>query len=516
MATWFFIFISISISISLLLKLIFNYLFQTRKPSPNLPPGPHPLPIIGNLFLLRKSFNDLRCVLQSLHAKFGPIITLHFGSCPAIFISDRFLAHQALVQNGAIFADRPPALDGREQVVITTALYGSTWRVLRRNLTSKMLQSSRVKSYSHARNFVMEKLLKLLKIQSKSGDHPVQVMEHFRFSMFSLLVFMCFGNKLEENKTKEIAEVERNLMLSFSKVSMVSIWPRVTKIVFRKQWKKVFQLQQRSKDLIVPLILERKRVKEEKLSGDENCQINNKYVSSYVDTLLDLQLPQENRSLTVEEILGLCSEFLNGGTENTATLLEWIMENLVKYPHVQEKLFMEIKESMGDDHEEIVKEDDLQKMPYLKAVILEGLRRHPPLHFLMPHVVTEDAVLNGYLMPRNGTVNFMVGEMGLDPKVWEDPMSFKPERFLSPDHNKDGEGFDITGSKEIKMMPFGAGRRICPGYALAMLHLEHFAANLVWNLEWKAVDGDDVSLEEKYEFSVSMKHPLQAIISQRI
>ncbi|OMO62921.1 Cytochrome P450 [Corchorus olitorius] len=174
---------------------------------------------------------------------------------------------------------------------------------------------------------------------------------------------------------------------------------------------------------------------------------------------------------------------------------------------------MEIKRVMGDV-KEMVKEDDLQKMPYLKAVILEGLRRHPPLRFLMPHAVTEDAVLNGYLVPRNGTVNFMVGDIGLDEKVWEDPLSFKPERFFRVD-NKDGEGFDISGSKEIKMMPFGAGRRICPGYALAMLHLEYFVANLVWNFEWKAVNGDDVNMEEKHEFSVRMKYPLQALIFPR-
>ncbi|XVF42859.1 hypothetical protein PTKIN_Ptkin01aG0399600 [Pterospermum kingtungense] len=238
-------------------------------------------------------------------------------------------------------------------------------------------------------------------------------------------------------------------------------------------------------------------------------------VPSYVDTLLDLHLPEENRNLSVEEILGLCSEFLNGGTDNTSSLLQWIMANLVKYPHVQEKLFMEIKGVMGDNHEEMVKEDKLPKIPYLKAVILEGLRRHPPLHFLIPHAVSEDVVFNEYFIPKNGTVNFMMADMGMDPKVWEDPISFKPERFLSGDHNKDGEGFDITGSKEIKMMPFGAGRRICPGYSLAILHLEYFVANLVWNFEWKAVDGNDVNLEEKHEFSVKMKHPLQAIISPR-
>ena len=102
--------------------------------------------------------------------------------------------------------------------------------------------------------------------------------------------------------------------------------------------------------------------------------------------------------------------------------------------------------------------------------------------------------------------------MGRDPKVWEDPLAFKPERFL----NGGGEAFDITGSREIKMMPFGAGRRMCPGSGLATLHLEYFVANLVWNFDWKAVEGDEVDLTEQQEFIVVMKNPLKAQLSPRL
>ena len=151
------------------------------------------------------------------------------------------------------------------------------------------------------------------------------------------------------------------------------------------------------------------------------------------------------------------------------------MANLVKYKNIQDKLYREIKGVIGEEAE-MVKEDDLHKMSYLKAVILESLRRHPPVHLVRRHAVTEDVVLNGFLVPKNGILNFMVAEMGWDSTVWEDPMAFKPERFLS-NSEKGGEAFDITGSREIKMMTFGVGRRICPGLALAMLHLEYFVAN---------------------------------------
>ncbi|CAL5214851.1 unnamed protein product [Lathyrus oleraceus] len=212
-------------------------------------------------------------------------------------------------------------------------------------------------------------------------------------------------------------------------------------------------------------------------------------------------------------MISLCSEFLNAGTDTTSTALQWIMANLVKYPEVQNKIMAELKAAFGDERNEEnteVKEEDLHKLPYLKSVILEGLRRHPPGHFVLPHTVKEDVVLNGYLVPKDGIVNFMVADIGRDPRVWEDPMAFKPERFL-----KD-ETFDITGSKEIKMMPFGVGRRICPGYNLAMLHLEYFVANLVWNFEWKVAEGGQVDLSEKHEFTVVMKNPLQVHISPRV
>ncbi|VVB17596.1 unnamed protein product [Arabis nemorensis] len=145
-------------------------------------------------------------------------------------------------------------------------------------------------------------------------------------------------------------------------------------------------------------------------------------------------------------------------------------------------------------------------MPYLKAIVLEGLRRHPPGHLLLPHRVSEDTELGGYRVPKKGTINFNVAEIGRDPTVWEEPMEFKPERFIG----EETEEVDITGSRGIKMIPFGAGRRICPGIGLAMLHLEYFVVNMVQEFEWKEVEGDEVDLSEKLEFTVVMKHPLKA------
>ena len=341
--------------------------------------------------------------------------------------------------------------------------------------------------------------------------------------MFCLMVLMCFGDKLEESQIKEVENVQRTMLLNFRRFGLLNLSPKLTKFFLPKRWEEFLQLRRNQERVIIPLIEARReaiksRANRGKREGEKQEQEDGKeFVLSYVDTLLELQLPNEdNRKLTNSEMVTLCSEFLTGGTDTTSTTLQWIMANLVKNPEIQHKLFTEMKEVMGDGTREEVKEEDLGKLPYLKAVVLEGLRRHPPGHFLQARGVKEDIQFENYLIPKNGTVNFLAAEIGRDPTVWEEPMAFKPERFMNGDGGEEAAGFDVTGSKEIKMMPFGAGRRICPGYGLGILHLEYFLANLLWKFDWRGVEGDNVDLSEKLEFTVVMKKPLKANIILRL
>ncbi|KAL9245963.1 hypothetical protein vseg_019553 [Gypsophila vaccaria] len=500
---------------TLCIALILNALLSLKsKQSSRLPPGPTSVPLISTIQFLRKSGTDFEATIRNYSAKFGPIITLPVGLEPAIFISSRELAHEALVHKGAIFADRPKPVPTAKiltsnQHNISSAGYGPKWRMFRRNLISEIIHPSKAKDFSHARKWVLETLLSRMRASSVSDSQGVKVMDHFRFAMFCLLVNMCFGEKLEDSEIREIEVIQFRLLTSFTRFRILDRWPNATWIFLRSRWNELYEMKKRQKELLVPLIKKRKQFLEQ---GNTDVDKSRKLVTSYVDTLLTMDLSDDDnakRKLNEEEIVAACSEFLNAGTDTTSTALEWIMANLVKYPDIQTKLFQEIKDAVGEEAAEI-EENDLSKMSYLKAVVLEGLRRHPPGHFVLPHAVTQDVELGGYMIPKNANINFTVAEMGRDPEVWEDPMRFWPERFMSGQ-----EEFDITGSHEIKMMPFGAGRRICPGYNLATLHLEYYVANLVWNFEWATADGYEVDFSEKQEFTVVMKHPLHANISPR-
>ncbi|CAK9309082.1 unnamed protein product [Citrullus colocynthis] len=515
MEIWFIILISLCIC-SLLTSIFIHFRTSTK-----LPPGPPSIPIITNLLWLRKSPLQIESLLRSFVAKYGPILTLPIGNRPAIFIADRSIAHKALLQNGALFADRPPApplskVITSNQHNISSASYGPLWRLLRRNLTSQILHPSRLRSYAQARKWVLDILFNRLQSQSES-ENSVSVIQNFQYAMFCLLVIMCFGDRLDESQIREVENVERALLLSFGRFNILNFWPKFTKTVLRKRWEAFLQLRRNQQKVLIPLIEARRKANQNRANRAQTDEKEEEeFVVSYVDTLLELKLTDEKRKLTNDELVTLCSEFLNAGTDTTSTALQWIMANLMKNPEIQNKLFAEMKGVIGDGSREEVKEEDLDKLPYLKAVVLEGLRRHPPGHFLLPHAVKEETMLENYVIPKNGTVNFMVAEMGWDPKVWEDPMEFKPERFMKGgEGEEEGGGFDITGSKEIKMMPFGVGRRMCPGFGVAILHLEYFIANLIWRFEWKAVKGEEVSLSEKVEFTVVMEKPLKANINPR-
>ncbi|XP_039126161.1 cytochrome P450 89A2-like [Dioscorea cayenensis subsp. rotundata] len=489
------------ISTTLFITIFFFFFFFFFKTLNNggLPPGPTAIPILGNLHWLWTSSRSIEPLLRDLHARLGPIITLRIGSTCAIFISDRHLAHEALVTHGAVFADRPPALPATRvfnsnQHNINSAPYGPLWRLLRRNLISEILHPSRVKLFSNGRQGVLNILTGKIRASAEANNGIVlDFKQNLQFSMFCLLVLMCFGEMLDEKAIRDIETAQRNFLLYLSKLNVFAFVPRVSKLIYRKRWNTAMDLRQKQRDIIIPLIRTREKHKEKQNKQGRSDDEKERFVYSYLDSLLDIKLPEEgNRKLDDNELVTICSEFLTGGTDTTATALEWIIANLVKHQEIQTKLFDEIQQVVGSEAEEVT-EEELQRMPYLKAVILEGLRRHPPSHFVVPHSVKEDVMLNGYVIPKGASINFMVAEIGRDEKVWKNPMEFRPERFME---GGEGQRMDITGNKEITMMPFGVGRRICPGLELAMLHLGYFVVNLIKKFNWKVADGEEIDVED--------------------
>ncbi|CAH1416688.1 unnamed protein product [Lactuca virosa] len=249
-----------------------------------------------------------------------------------------------------------------------------------------------------------------LQQQQQKEAAGIKVIDHFEQAMFSLFALMCFGKKLDEHHIIDIiSKLRRRLLITQPgslRVNILCIFPRLGKILLIYKWKELLQTQKDVAQLLLPLINSDSRTEPERLVGENE-------IVTYVDTLLNLQLPgrklEANNGnggkLTDKEMVSMCSEFLNTGTDTTYIALQWIMANLVKYPHIQRKLYDEIISVVGPpppppppgvELESFIREDDLQNMSYLKAVVLEGLRRHSPAPFVLPHRAKEEVQLQGF------------------------------------------------------------------------------------------------------------------------
>ncbi|KAK1611635.1 hypothetical protein QYE76_035308 [Lolium multiflorum] len=432
---------------------------------------------------------------------------------PIILVTDLATAHRLLVRGAGsgYFSNRPPSispsaiLSRRRYQNITSAPYGQHWRAMRHNLTSEILHPARLHRYAAARRRAVRGLVHDLSEQRRLSG-AVQAGKSIHYAMFSLVAAMCFGDGLDRGRVRAMADEQRDLgkSLDAALVFADAKFLAVTRLIYRKQWKKLAALRQKQEETFLPLIDSRRGQSSEP--------------PAYVDTLVDLEVPEEcpgassaRRRLSDGELVGMCSEFLGTGTESTASALQWTMANLVKRPHLQEAVRREIDAVVAADAEE-VSEDVLGKLEYLNAVIMEALRLHPPTSWVFRQVMEEDHVVhNGHRVPAGTRVFFQLGALARDSAAWDDPDEFKPERFLA---GSKGEQLVLAaaGGGDIKMMPFGGGRRMCPARDIAMLHIRYFAANLVREFHWREAEGDlAVDLEPQAELIFSaMKHPLRA------
>lgn len=171
---------------------------------------------------------------------------------------------------------------------------------------------------------------------------------------------------------------------------------------------------------------------------------------------------------------------MSAGTETSASTVVWAMTLLIKNPDCLKNVQQEVRNVVGNKGK--VEDDDLHKLDYLKAVIKETLRLYPVLPLLIPHESRDRCVINGYEIPKKTMVYVNVWAIGRDPKCWEQPEEFEPERFMS-------SSIDYKGA-DFELIPFGSGRRGCPGISLASATMELALANLVYSFDWEVPDGN--------------------------
>ncbi|PUZ51768.1 hypothetical protein GQ55_6G216100 [Panicum hallii var. hallii] len=202
-------------------------------------------------------------------------------------------------------------------------------------------------------------------------------------------------------------------------------------------------------------------------------------------------------------------DLIAGGTESSSVTVEWAISELLRKPAIFAAATEELDRVVGRGR--WVAEHDLPRLPYLEAVVKETMRVHPIVPLLIPRVAREDAAVGGYDIPRGTRVLVNMWTIGRDPALWDAPEEFAPERFV-------GSKVDVKG-QDFELLPFGSGRRMCPGYNLGLKVIQLTLANLLHGFSWRLPDGmarEELSMDEVFGLSTTRKVPLEVVVEPKL
>jgi len=229
-----------------------------------------------------------------------------------------------------------------------------------------------------------------------------------------------------------------------------------------------------------------------------------------VDVLLEIASdPDLEVKIGREGVKAFIQDLITGGTESSAMTVEWAMSEILKKPEVFAKAAEEMDSVVGRGR--WVTEQDIPSLPYVDAIVKETMRLHPVAPMLAPRQSREDTSVGGYDIPVGTRVLVSVWSIGRDPALWDAPEEFMPERFL-------GSKIDVKG-QDFELLPFGSGRRMCPGYSLGLKVIQVSLANLLHGFSWRLPDGaakEELSMEEIFGLSTPRKFPLEVVVHPKL
>ncbi|KAK2648261.1 hypothetical protein Ddye_015750 [Dipteronia dyeriana] len=494
---------SVLLASLLIILLMLVRLWKTSKGKGRIPPGPKMLPIIGNLHQLTGSGLPHHAVTR-LCKKFGPVMKLQLGEVVAIVISSPEAAKEVLKTNEISFAQRPEVyaveIMSYDHSSIVFSPYNNYWRQLRKISVLELLSTRRVQSFRTIRE---EEVWDLVEFISASQEHLINLSDRI-FTMTSNVVSRAaFGKRCKDQHdfTTLLGEIVR-LAGGFN---IADLYPSLTFLRTMSGIKPALQKIQKKIDKILgDLVTEHQLRRKETTNGDVNSD-----EEDLLDTLLNYaEANNFDFQLTVDQIKAVIMDIFSAGSETSATTIEWAMSELIKDPRAMEKAQAEVRQAFGGKSK--IEEADIQKLDYLKSIVKESLRMHPAGP-LLPREARETCEIGGYTIPAKAKVLINVYAMGRDPKSWKDPECFRPERF-------EGSSIDFRGNN-FELLPFGGGRRICPGISFATSNIELGLAQLLYHFDWKLPNGnklEDLDMTENFGITARRKNNLHVIATTRI
>ncbi|XP_059432212.1 cytochrome P450 76T24-like [Corylus avellana] len=466
--------------------------------SPKLPPGPKPFPIIGNIFQLG---NQPHQAAAKLSKTYGPLMTLKLGSRTTIVISSPDLAKEALQKHDQVFSSRTIQDTARafnhHKYSMAWLPASAQWRSLRKVSAQQIFFPQQLDSTEAIRCKKVQQLVDHVKENCNSGE-AVNIGRAAFTTVLNAISNTFFSTDLAEycsNASQEFLDLVVGAMEEAGRPNIVDYFPAL-RLVDPQGARRRMNIYFRKFFVFLDGIID-KRLQSRASS------LGSKATSDVLDSLLNL-VEEDDAELSCDHMKHLLQDLFFAGIDTTSSTVEWAMTELLHSPEKMVKARKELEEVLGKDR--LVQESDILKLPYLQAIVKETFRLHPPAPFLVPHKAEADVEMCGFTVPINAQILVNVWAMGRDSSVWKNPNLFLPERFLDKE-------IDFKG-RDFELIPFGAGRRICPGLPMAnrMVHL--MLASLVHGFNWKLADGmkpKDIDMKEMFGITLHKAEPLLAI-----
>ncbi|KAJ9698657.1 hypothetical protein PVL29_007631 [Vitis rotundifolia] len=441
------------------------------------PPSPPKLPIIGNLHQLSKLPHRF---LWTLAQKHGSIMFLQLGSVPTIVISSADMAEQVLKTRDNCCCSRPSSPGSKllsyNFLDVAFAPYSDHWKEMRKLFHAELLSPKRAESLWHAREVEVGRLISSI---SQASPLPVDVTQKVFHLADGILGVFAFGKSYEgkQFRNQKFHDVLVEAMRVLEAFSAEDFFPTGGWIIdamsgLRAKRKNCFQNLDGYFQMVIDDHLDPTRPKPEQ--------------EDLVDVFIRfLEDPKGPFQFTNDRIKAMLMDTFLAGTDTTALTLEWTMSELMANPRVMNKLQAEVRSCIGSKPR--VERDDLKNLKYSKMVIKEALRKHTPIPLLVPRETMDYFKIHDKSSSREYDIypgtRILVNAWGIgrDPKSWKDPDVFYPERF------EDCE-IEFYG-KHFELLPFGGGKRICPGVNMGVNTVEFTLANLVYCFDWELPNG---------------------------
>lgn len=460
-----------------------------------LPPGPYPLPIVGNIFQM--SSTSPHKSLEQLAKKYGPLMSIRFGSLFKVVVSSPEMVKEVLSGQG--FMERPGGLafqakDHYKFSFSVLPVATSEWKNMRKICHEQLFSRHSLGKNQRLRQEKVQHLLDYVQKFCGMG-RTVNIREASITTLLNFMSAAFFSSEdveFDSNASSEFKEMMDGTIAVFAKSSYADFFPIL---------KPLDPLGLRRKaDLYFGRMLGMIKVHLDQRLEFRRANPNAPKHTDLLESLIDISLGSDYE-FTLDDVTHLLLELYVGTFQSIIMTIEWAMTELLRNPSMLSKVKDEVRSVLED--RKIMQDEDISRLPYLEAVIEEVLRYHPAVLFI-PRAADHDREINGYFIPKGTHVTINTWAISRDPTIWRNPESFDPGRFLNNNINSKGQCFEFV--------PFGSGRRICPGMPLALRVVPTTIAALIHNFDWKFAEGESERNGELFTgASLHREAPLMAI-----